>query len=313
MRQKKHDLRKNIFDEFLQSTFNGKMAYAEFYSRYAVVGRLIATRTQFFLENYENLLLAIEECKSEICHFLGKDKLRLSDVNLSAGDSHENGKSVIILKFENKKIVYKPKNSSVSEGFEKFTSWINDYSNLLDIKIPKGIYRDSFAFQEFIDYEECETQEDVENFYLRMGHLITLLYILNMNDLHVENIIAYKDYPVIIDGETLFHNEHNLDFGDKPYAKIKLHISSETLMQSRLLPYSVEIPDDYGNLIDLSGISGGNKGILVKGLKPVGSIDFDVAGPGPRLWDIAYTLYTCVPLSRVYHTETGEAVYYNSL
>ncbi|TMU85074.1 aminoglycoside phosphotransferase [Bacillus sp. BHET2] len=32
--------------------------------------------------------------------------------------------------------------------------------------------------------------------------------------------------------------------------------------------------------------------------KPVGIIDFDVAAPGPRLWDIAYTLYTCVPLSR---------------
>lgn len=40
--------------------------------------------------------------------------------------------------------------------------------------------------------------------------------------------------------------------------------------------------------------------------------NFDVAGPGPRLWDIAYTLYTCVPLSRIYHTETGVAVYYNS-
>ncbi|MDP4549621.1 phosphotransferase [Alkalihalobacillus macyae] len=46
--------------------------------------------------------------------------------------------------------------------------------------------------------------------------------------------------------------------------------------------------------------------------KPVGIIDFDVAAPGPRLWDIAYTLYTCVPLSRLYHTETGEAVYYES-
>jgi len=46
--------------------------------------------------------------------------------------------------------------------------------------------------------------------------------------------------------------------------------------------------------------------------KPVGIIDFDVAGPGPRLWDIAYTLYTCVPLSRLHHTETGEAVYYQS-
>ncbi|RLL40570.1 aminoglycoside phosphotransferase family protein [Oceanobacillus piezotolerans] len=47
--------------------------------------------------------------------------------------------------------------------------------------------------------------------------------------------------------------------------------------------------------------------------KPVGIIDFDVAGPGPRLWDIAYTLYTCIPLSRFYYSETGEAVHYNSL
>jgi len=53
--------------------------------------------------------------------------------------------------------------------------------------------------------------------------------------------------------------------------------------------------------------------IIFNNNKPTGIIDFDMAGPGPRLWDMAYTLYTCVPLSRVYHSETGEAVYYNSL
>ncbi|MBS2970286.1 phosphotransferase [Metabacillus sp. KIGAM252] len=47
--------------------------------------------------------------------------------------------------------------------------------------------------------------------------------------------------------------------------------------------------------------------------KPAGVIDFDLAAPGPRLWDIAYTLYTCVPLSRLHHTEAGEAVYYDPL
>ncbi|SEG78953.1 phosphotransferase enzyme family protein [Paenibacillus sp. UNC499MF] len=47
--------------------------------------------------------------------------------------------------------------------------------------------------------------------------------------------------------------------------------------------------------------------------RPIGIIDFDAAGPGPRLWDIAYTLYTCVPLSRLYLTETGEIVYYDSV
>lgn len=30
---------------------------------------------------------------------------------------------------------------------------------------------------------------------------------------------------------------------------------------------------------------------------PVAFIDFDMAGPGPRMWDIAYSLYTSVPLT----------------
>lgn len=29
--------------------------------------------------------------------------------------------------------------------------------------------------------------------------------------------------------------------------------------------------------------------------RPIGNIDFDVAGPGPRLWNIAYSLYTSSP------------------
>jgi hypothetical protein len=52
--------------------------------------------------------------------------------------------------------------------------------------------------------------------------------------------------------------------------------------------------------------------IIFQNEKPIGMIDFDVAAPGPRLWDMAYTLYTCVPLSRFYLAETGEKVYYDS-
>lgn len=53
--------------------------------------------------------------------------------------------------------------------------------------------------------------------------------------------------------------------------------------------------------------------IIFQNERPIGIIDFDVAGPGPRLWDIAYTLYTCVPLSRFYLTETGGKIYYDSI
>jgi thiamine kinase-like enzyme len=50
--------------------------------------------------------------------------------------------------------------------------------------------------------------------------------------------------------------------------------------------------------------------IIFKNKKPVAIIDFDHAGPGPRLWDIAYTLYTCVPLSRYNLSKTAEEIVY---
>ncbi|CAI6050126.1 hypothetical protein PAECIP112173_01354 [Paenibacillus sp. JJ-100] len=37
--------------------------------------------------------------------------------------------------------------------------------------------------------------------------------------------------------------------------------------------------------------------MVYKGGRPQGIIDFDMAGPGSRLWDIAYALYTSVPLA----------------
>lgn len=43
-----------------------------------------------------------------------------------------------------------------------------------------------------------------------------------------------------------------------------------------------------------------------------GVIDFDLAAPGPRAWDIVYALYTFVPLSRRHQAESGEVVHYEA-
>ncbi|MBU9672679.1 aminoglycoside phosphotransferase family protein [Planococcus sp. CP5-4] len=53
--------------------------------------------------------------------------------------------------------------------------------------------------------------------------------------------------------------------------------------------------------------------IIFNNEKPIGIIDFDNAAPGPRLWDIVYTLYTCIPLS-IYHlaSSNGKLVHDDS-
>lgn len=44
----------------------------------------------------------------------------------------------------------------------------------------------------------------------------------------------------------------------------------------------------------------------------VALIDFDMAGPGPRLWDIAYSLYTSVPLASFAPDPPGATVSYQT-
>ncbi|MFD1864194.1 phosphotransferase [Planococcus chinensis] len=48
--------------------------------------------------------------------------------------------------------------------------------------------------------------------------------------------------------------------------------------------------------------------LIFKDKTPIAIIDFDHAGPGPRLWDIAYALYTCIPLSRYNLSTSAEEV-----
>jgi Phosphotransferase enzyme family len=48
--------------------------------------------------------------------------------------------------------------------------------------------------------------------------------------------------------------------------------------------------------------------IVFQDKHPVGIIDFDMAGPGPRIWDIVYTLYTSVPLAAFSPSEDEDRV-----
>ena len=56
----------------------------------------------------------------------------------------------------------------------------------------------------FLDHCLCETEYELQNFYIRFGEILALSYILNATDLHMENLIAYGEYPVIIDLETFY-------------------------------------------------------------------------------------------------------------
>ncbi|SHH08772.1 type 2 lantibiotic biosynthesis protein LanM [Butyrivibrio fibrisolvens DSM 3071] len=261
------------FEEFLEKSFYSKEKFYEFYAEYPVAARVATIRTNFFVKNYSELLKRIDKDYEEICRFLNKKDLSLTDIKLSSGDSHGGGNSVSVLIFDGKKLVYKPKNLDISLAFEEFTRWCSEKSGLLDVIIPKGIYRKDYCYNEFIESAYCTSEEQIERFYTRFGYLIAICYLLNINDLHLENVIACGEYPIIIDLETLFQAETQVE-GDSVFWDLFNYLETKSVANSFLLPRQAHI--GLSDTVDLSALNGRETEVETKILVPknVNTSDF---------------------------------------
>lgn len=253
------------FQEFLKATFYSKESYLKIYEEYPVAARVATIRTMYLKKNFTDILQRVDKDSLEIRLFLELDKLNLTKINLSTGDSHEQGNSVSILSFGDKKLVYKPKNLEISIAFEKFIDWYTRDSELLPIKIPKGIYRTNYAFNEFVIPHYCKNEIEVENFYLRYGYLNALCYLLSMNDLHLENIIADGEHPVIVDIETIFQTSPDLE-NQSIYSDLLKHLEVDSVSNSCLLPKQISM--GLGEEIELSALNGREVKLSQKYLTP---------------------------------------------
>ena len=240
------------FNEFLKGTFCSKQTFYMFYDEYPVAARIATVRTKYLIKNYTDILEHLDIDYEDIKRFLNKESLELTNIELSTGDSHGQGNSVTILNFKEKKLVYKPKDLRVSIAFEKFINWYSS-SDLLDLKIPKGIYRENYCYNEFIEAKFCINEEQVEKFYIRYGYLIAICYLLNINDLHLENVVACGEYPVIIDMETLFQCSAELK-DDSIYYELIKYLEVNSVANSLLLPKQINIGID--GTVDLSALNG---------------------------------------------------------
>lgn len=186
----------------------------------------------------------------EIFHL---ETIELIEIQLSTGDSHQQANAVAILVFGNKKVVYKPRNLELSLSFERFLDWCTENSNLLDLRFPKGIYKKEYSYNAFIEKKNCADSESVEKFYTRYGYLVAICYLLGINDLHMENIIAEGEYPIIIDIETMFQ-PHLMFENESVFSKITHHLQLDSVMNSSLLPKNLNI--GIKKEVELSALNG---------------------------------------------------------
>ncbi|MEE4560654.1 type 2 lanthipeptide synthetase LanM family protein [Bacillus velezensis] len=236
---------------------------------YSVLARLIVSSVEKNINNFkETLSRYISDRRDLIEKKFISDSVLVS-LNKGLGDDHNNGRSIMCLKFDNgHKLIYKPRSLHMDKKFEELITWINQKNFQPELKYAKSIDKKSYGWQKFINYRACNKEKDIELFYERQGAYTALLYILNATDFHLENMIAHSAYPILVDLESLFQNkiEHKSYNGVDELAWDKINNS---VILTGMLPVS----NYTGVEFDLSGIGGSGNQEL-----PFESFDFQNVG-----------------------------------
>lgn len=180
----------------------------------------------------------------------------LIKVALGKGDTHNGGKSVCKLIFNNNIVIYKPRKMEMENVFYNLIKWLNrqKIADYVDLKACTCINSGDSGWMEYIKYKECENINQIKRFYVRIGELLCLLYVLNGKDMHYENIIAEREYPVIIDLETLLHSEISIpDLKPKMLKTCLNKVIANSVNSIALLPTYI-VGKNREDTIDIGGV-----------------------------------------------------------
>ena len=183
-----------------QQIENGELILPELLVK--TLTRQLESVTDGFLEMVSRMF--DEENRNAICKALTDGKLyhSINDITLEDGDTHNNGRRVIIIHTDAGKLVYKPHDLRGDEQIYYLAK------NFFDefIGIPKSIaFDDKFGVCEFIEKQCAQGNDEAERFYYSLGGLALFAKVFGSTDLHHTNILAHGTKPYIIDLETVFY------------------------------------------------------------------------------------------------------------
>ncbi|NUS86719.1 MAG: type 2 lantipeptide synthetase LanM [Streptomyces sp.] len=117
------------------------------------------------------------------------------------GDAHHHGRSVSVLEFRSgRKLAYKPRDVSCEAAYAVIAREANDWLGT-SLVAAKVLERAGYGY---VEYVAAEDVADISAGFMRAsGELAAVMYLLNAQDMHFENVVATRRGPVPIDLETI--------------------------------------------------------------------------------------------------------------
>jgi len=143
------------------------------------------------------------------------------DIEPALSDAHHGGRRVAALTFASGlRVVYKPRSLALDAAYGGLLAWVAAQAPPAGTAsdtapAPAGITerfaglalrvldRGEYGWVEFVEQEACASVADVHRYFALAGGLVCLTHVLRGSDLHMENVIATRRGPVLIDLEML--------------------------------------------------------------------------------------------------------------
>lgn len=229
------DTPEEAFQLYIEERLSHSENTQQFFSEYPTLSKLLCIRLQFAVDNIHLFIGSLVQENSQIqTAFNVNIPFEITEIETGKGDSHDNGKSVLHFKLNNLNLIYKYKNLQIGEQFNAFLSYIEDLDSQYHFYKVKRVIGSNFTIEEKITQATCHCKSEVEKYYHNYGSLLTITHWLGASDLHMENLIAHKEFPVLIDVETIIATDRTKQ-NESPQTKQQI-IEKKSMISSGLLP-----------------------------------------------------------------------------
>jgi len=199
------DSRYQEFVRFVQ--FEGSSV---FLCKYAALARQLGGCIEFWVGATRDFLARLDADRAAISRRFngGRDPGGIRALRPALSDRHHGGRQAMGVTFaDGLKLLYKPKSLHQEAAFAGLLDFLRETGALSADVLPTTVpvlVRPGYGWAGFVDGSAVASTGEAARYYQQAGVLLGLVHLLGGNDAVMDNLIATRTGPVLIDLETFF-------------------------------------------------------------------------------------------------------------
>lgn len=177
----------------------------EIFEFYPLLLRCMLEKVCSVLAFFNQLLDRWEKDLPSICNYMQLKDTIIVQIR-KVGDNHRSGQATArIFLNDGSSIFYKPRSLKIEKIYYEVINKLYFSCGLTEFNFLIMDLED-YGWEKEIKYIPCENEKELQRYYIRIGMHLMLSYVLDIQDLHYENLIAHGEFPVFVDIEAVCGN-----------------------------------------------------------------------------------------------------------